>query len=193
MLMQDLFADLRPNMTRYTEIEEVNAALVELEEHDRIASSDKASSERHSDTEKPLSRSTSHTTEREGQSIDNGTEDNGVHDDLNDSQSDSGSEQINVEGRDDDEADEDNHDDGSESEDEDDDEDDAAVPASDDEDEIHVRQTVADVDPQAEASFDQELKAVLQARNCIICLLSSAYVCRFVTSFYIFMFYLLNF
>ncbi|KAI9082787.1 hypothetical protein K1719_035244 [Acacia pycnantha] len=159
--LQDLFADLRPNMTRYTSIEEVNAALVELEEHDHIASSDKANSEKHSDTEKPSSRSTSHTSARKGQSIDNGTEDNGVQDDLNDSESDSGSEVIDVEGHDDEELDEENHDDGGESEDEDDD-DDGAVPASDEEDEIHVRQTVAEVDPQEEASFDQELKAVVQ-------------------------------
>ncbi|PQQ18030.1 regulator of nonsense transcripts UPF2 [Prunus yedoensis var. nudiflora] len=33
--IQDLFAELRPNMTRYSSIDEVNAALVELEEHDR--------------------------------------------------------------------------------------------------------------------------------------------------------------
>ncbi|KAK4253960.1 hypothetical protein QN277_009402 [Acacia crassicarpa] len=159
--LQDLFADLRPNMTRYTSIEEVNAALVELEEHDHIASLDKANSEKHSDTEKPSSRSTSHTSARNGQSNDNGTEDNGVQDDLNDSESDSGSEVIDVEGHDDEELDEENHDDGCESEDEDDD-DDGAVPASDEEDEIHVRQTVAEVDPQEEASFDQELKAVVQ-------------------------------
>ncbi|XP_028804412.1 regulator of nonsense transcripts UPF2 isoform X2 [Neltuma alba] len=159
--LQDLFADLRPNMTRYTSIEEVNAALVELEEHDRISSSDKASSEKHSDTEKPSSRSTPHTTARNGQSIDNGTEDNGVQDDLNDSESDSGSDVLDVEGHDDEELDEENHEDGCESEDEDED-DDGAVPASDEEDEIHVRQAVADLDPREEASFDQELKAVVQ-------------------------------
>ncbi|KAF7803922.1 Regulator of nonsense transcripts UPF2 [Senna tora] len=112
--LQDLFADLRPNMTRYTSIEEVNAALVELEEHDRIVSADKANSEKHSDTEKPSSRTTS--VAGNGQSIDNGAEENGVQDDLNDSEN--------------------------------------------EEDEVHVRQTVAEVDPLEEASFEQELKAV---------------------------------
>lgn len=160
-------------MTRYASIEEVNAALVELEEHDRIISVDKASSEKHSDTEKPSSRAASRTAAGNGQSIDNSTEENGVQDDLNDSESDSGSDIIDVEGHDDEELDEENHDDGCESEDEDDD-DDGAVPASDEEDEVHVRQTVAEVDPLEEANFDQELKAVLQARNCIICLLSPA-------------------
>ncbi|KAJ1440027.1 hypothetical protein SESBI_02260 [Sesbania bispinosa] len=109
--LQDLFADLRPNMVRYTSVEEVNAALVELEEHDH-----KASSEKHSDTEKPLSRTTSTTVVGNGQSIDNGAEDNGVQDDVN-------------------------------------------------EDEVHVRQKVTEVDPLEEANFDQELKAVLQARE----------------------------
>lgn len=173
-------------MTRYTSIEEVNAALVELEEHDHIASLDKANSEKHSDTEKPSSRSTSHTSARNGQSIDNGTEDNGVQDDLNDSESDSGSEVIDVEGHDDEELDDENHDDGCESEDEDDD-DDGAVPASDEEDEIHVRQTVAEVDPQEEASFDQELKAVVQARNFIISSLSPAHFRIVVTSLFLFL------
>ncbi|QCE13682.1 regulator of nonsense transcripts 2 [Vigna unguiculata] len=60
--LQDLFADLRPNMVRYTSIEEVNTALVELEEHDRIVSADKASGEKHSDNEKPSSRTISTIT-----------------------------------------------------------------------------------------------------------------------------------
>ncbi|KAJ1437025.1 hypothetical protein SESBI_03863 [Sesbania bispinosa] len=109
--LQDLFADLRPNMVRYTSVEEVNAALVELEEHDH-----KASSQKHSDTEKPLSRTTSTTVVGNGQSTDNGAEENGVQDDVN-------------------------------------------------EDEVHVRQKVTEVDPLEEANFDQELKAVLQARE----------------------------
>ncbi|KAF5959498.1 hypothetical protein HYC85_000707 [Camellia sinensis] len=57
--LQDLFVDLRPKMTRYSSIEEVNAVLIELEEHERTVLTDKANSEKHSDTEKPPSRSTS--------------------------------------------------------------------------------------------------------------------------------------
>lgn len=165
-------------MTRYTSIEEVNAALVELEEHDRVVSADKTSSEKHSDTEKP-SRSTSHISAGNGQSIDNGTEENGRQDDLNDSESHSGSDIIDVEG--DEELDEENHDDGCESEDEDDEDDDGIVPASDEDDEVHVRQTVAEVDPLEEANFDQELKAVLQARHFLISLLSPPHFCIVVT------------
>ncbi|KAH1209856.1 Regulator of nonsense transcripts UPF2 [Glycine max] len=157
--LQDLFVDLRPNMVRYTSIEEVNAALVELEEHDRIVSADKVSSEKHSGTEKPLIRTTSTTAVvGNGQSIDNGTEENEVQDD-NDSETDSGSDTIDVEGHDE-ELDEENHDDGCETEDDDDDDDDGPGPASDEEDEVHVRQKVTEVDPLEEANFDQELKAV---------------------------------
>ncbi|KAG4957160.1 hypothetical protein JHK85_043540 [Glycine max] len=162
--LQDLFVDLRPNMVRYTSIEEVNAALVELEEHDRIVSADKVSSEKHSGTEKPLIRTTSTTAVvGNGQSIDNGTEENEVQDD-NDSETDSGSDTIDVEGHDE-ELDEENHDDGCETEDDDDDDDDGPGPASDEEDEVHVRQKVTEVDPLEEANFDQELKAVVQARE----------------------------
>jgi regulator of nonsense transcripts 2 len=95
-----------------------------------------------------------------GQNNDNGAEENGVQDNVNDGEHDSGSDVIDVEGHDDDELDEENHDDGCETEDDDEDED---GPASDDEDEVHVRQKVAEVDPLEEADFDQELKAVVQA------------------------------
>ncbi|GAU44189.1 hypothetical protein TSUD_373240 [Trifolium subterraneum] len=160
--LQDLFADLRPSMVRYTSVDEVNAALVELEEHDRIISADKASSEKHSHTDKPLSRTTSATMVGNGQNNDNGAEENGVQDNVNDGEHDSGSDVIDVEGHDDEELDEENHDDGCETEDDDEEED---GPASDDEDEVHVRQKVAAVDPLEEADFDQELKAVVQARE----------------------------
>lgn len=148
-------------MVRYASVDEVNAALVELEEHDRIVSTDKASSEKHSDTEKPLSRTTSTTTVGNRQNNDNGAEENGVQDDVNDGEHDSGSDVIDEEGHDDEELDEENHDDGCGSEDDEEDDD---VPASDDEDEVHVRQKVTEVDPLEEADFDQELKAVVQAR-----------------------------
>ncbi|WJX29255.1 Regulator of nonsense transcripts upf2 [Trifolium repens] len=157
--LQDLFADLRPSMVRYSSVDEVNAALVEIEEHDRIVSADKASSEKHSHTDKPLSRTNSTMMVGNGQNNDNGAEENGVQDNVNDGEHDSGSDVIDVEGHDDDELDEENHDDGCETEDDDEDED---GPASDDEDEVHVRQKVAEVDPLEEADFDQELKAVVQ-------------------------------
>ena len=160
---QDLFADLRPNMTRYSSIEEVNAALVELEEHDRTLSTDKTTSEKHSDTEKSLSRITSNSVSANGQNVVNGNENGSrVHDDLGDSESDSGSGTVDLEGQDEEELDEENHDEECDSVDDGDD-DDGGGPASDEDDEVHVRQKVVEVDPQEEASFDQELRALLQA------------------------------
>ncbi|KAH7537348.1 hypothetical protein FEM48_Zijuj03G0083000 [Ziziphus jujuba var. spinosa] len=162
--LQDLFAELRPNMTRYSSIEEVNAALVEFEEHEHTISSDKANSEKHSDSEVPSSRSTFKTISANGQSVVNGTEENGrVHHDLGDSDSDSGSGTVDPEGQDEEELDEENHDGGCDSEEEDDDDDGGGL-ASDEDDEVHVRPKVTEVDPQEEANFEQELRAVLQVR-----------------------------
>ncbi|KAM5558774.1 hypothetical protein ABKV19_020456 [Rosa sericea] len=152
--LQDLFAELRPNMTRYSSLEEVNAALVGLEEH-----SEKANNEKHSDTEKSSRRTTSNKMSVNEQSVVNGTEGNGVvHEDHRDSDSDSGSGTVDPD-RHEEELDEENHDDGSESEEDDDD---GGGPASDEEDEVHVRQKVAEVDPQEEADFELDLKAVMQ-------------------------------
>lgn len=159
--LQDLFADLRPKMTRYSSIEEVNAVLIELEEHERTVLTDKANSEKHSDTEKPPSRSTSGSVSVNGQNHENGIEGNGgVHEAMADSDSDSGSGTLDPEGHEDEEdLDEENHDDACDS---DDDYDDAGGPASDEDEEVHVRQKVTHMDPQEEAEFDKEFRALMQ-------------------------------
>ncbi|XP_058081432.1 regulator of nonsense transcripts UPF2 isoform X2 [Magnolia sinica] len=159
--IQDLFADLRPNMTRYSSIEEVNAALVELEEHERTASTEKINSEKNMDAESHKHSGQTPITHRaNGQGSANGIEENGVHEDV-DSESDSGSGSMNSEGHEDDgEYDDksDNHDDGCDSEDED-----GGGPIASDEDEdVQVRQKVVEVDPQEEADFDRELRALMQ-------------------------------
>lgn len=159
--LQDLFADLRPNMTRHSSIEEVNAALTELEEHERNVSTDKANTEKHSDTEKPSRRPTSNTISANGQSAVRGTEENGrLHEDIGDSDSDSGSGTIDPDGHDEEDLDEGNHDEECDNEDEDDDE--GGGPASDEDDEVHFRQKAAEVDPEELANFEQELRAVVQ-------------------------------
>lgn len=160
--LQDLFAVLRPNMTRYSSIEEVNAALIEIEEQDRSISSEKANSEKYSDSEKSPLRTTSSNTSVNGQNLANGIEENGdLHEDLPvESDSDSGSETIEQVGHDDDEElYEENPDDGSDSQD---DSDDGGGPGSDEDDEVHVRQKVAEVDPLEAADFDRELRALMQ-------------------------------
>ncbi|GMP22779.1 hypothetical protein CsSME_00000648 [Camellia sinensis var. sinensis] len=159
--LQDLFVDLRPKMTRYSSIEEVNAVLIELEEHERTVLTDKANSEKHSDTEKPPSRSTSGSVSVNGQNHENGIEGNGgVHEAMADSDSDSGSGTLDPEGHEDEEdLDEENHDDACDS---DDDYDDAGGPASDEDEEVRVRQKVTHMDPQEEAEFDKEFRALMQ-------------------------------
>ncbi|XP_022746549.1 regulator of nonsense transcripts UPF2-like isoform X4 [Durio zibethinus] len=158
--LQDLFAELRPNMIRYSSIDEVNAALVDLEEHEHSASTDKTSSDKHSDTEKPSSRTTANSVSADRSSILNGSEENGaVHEEIGDSDSESGSGTIELEGHDEDDLDEENHDDGSDTDEE---EEDDGGAASDEDDEVHVRQKVAGLDPQEVSNFDQELKAVVQ-------------------------------
>ena len=148
-------------MIRYSSIEEVNAALIELEENERAVSTDKVNSEKHYDAGKLSSRTTSCTISANGQSILNGNEENGSHEDIGGSDTDSGSGTIDQDGHDEEELDEENHDGGVDTEDEDDDGD---GPASEEEDEVHVRQKVAEVDPLEVASFEQELRAVMQAR-----------------------------
>ncbi|XP_052203853.1 regulator of nonsense transcripts UPF2 isoform X2 [Diospyros lotus] len=157
--LQDLFADLRPNMTRYASIEEVDTALIELEEHEHIVSTDKANSEKHSDTEKPSSRSAAGSVSVNGRSLANGVEENEVHEVMADSETDSGSGTVDPEGHDEDEdLDEENNGDV----DSEDDYDDTGGPASEEDEEVHVRQKVTEVDPQEEAEFDRELKALMQ-------------------------------
>ncbi|XP_010253476.1 PREDICTED: regulator of nonsense transcripts UPF2 isoform X2 [Nelumbo nucifera] len=165
--LQDLFADLRPNMTRYSSIEEVNAALVELEEHERAVPTDKANSEKHSDTEnrKAPGHTGSNTISENGQSPTNEIEENGRgHVDAGDSESDSGSDSIDREGHDDEEE---LYEDKSEVQDDgcdsDEDDDDGGAPgASDEDDEVQVRQKMVAVDPQEEADFDRELRSIMQ-------------------------------
>ncbi|GMG99374.1 hypothetical protein Nepgr_001214 [Nepenthes gracilis] len=156
--IQDIFADLRPNMTRHTTIEEVDVALADLEEHEH-----KANSEKQSDAEKPARKSTSQNNLASGWNLSNGTEENvGMHEDATGgSESDSGSGTIGPEGHDDeDDLDDENHDDGCASEDDDDDG--GGGPPSDEDEEFHFRQKITEVDPREEAEFDRELRALMQ-------------------------------
>ncbi|XP_056697064.1 regulator of nonsense transcripts UPF2 isoform X2 [Spinacia oleracea] len=153
--LQDLFADLRPNMSRHTSIEEVNDALAELEEHEG-----KVSSERHSENEK-RSSSISRNNLVNGQGLANGVDENGgAHEDIiGDSETDSDSGSIGAGGHDDDDdMYDENHDAGSEVEDDDDD----VGPASDEDGEIHVRQKASARVQKEESEFDRELKALMQ-------------------------------
>ncbi|KAL3835380.1 hypothetical protein ACJIZ3_010116 [Penstemon smallii] len=159
--LQDLFVELRPKMTRYSTFEEVNAALIELDEHERRVS-EKAQSEKYSDSEKPPSRTNSGNLSVNGQSLLNGIKENGESREEvgGETDSDSGSGTIeHIIDHDDDESDGENQDEAAESEN---DYDDGGDQASDEDDEVHVRQKTAEVDPQEMADFDREMRALMQ-------------------------------
>lgn len=157
--IQDLFADLRPNMIRYSSIDELNSALAELEEHERAASVEKPESERHSDNESQKKQP--HDAASNGKGSANGAEGNGKdHGEGADSESysDSGS----IDGHEDEEdvLSEEKSNDASENEG--DDEDDGMHVGSDEDEGVGVRQKIVQVDPKEQEDFDRELKALLQ-------------------------------
>ncbi|XP_076913887.1 regulator of nonsense transcripts UPF2-like [Bidens hawaiensis] len=150
--LQDLFADLRPNMTRYLTIEEVDAALVQLEENERTVLTEKVSSEK----DKPTVLTTaSGSSSVNGQVVANGIEENGGGHEEGNGGYDSASQGSTM--------DPDGNDDEDELDDEAcDSEDDYGGQASDEDDEFHVRQKVMVVDPEEEADFDREFRALMQ-------------------------------
>ncbi|XP_051119290.1 regulator of nonsense transcripts UPF2 isoform X2 [Andrographis paniculata] len=156
--LQDLFVELRPNMTRYSSFEEVSAALIELEELERRVTTEKIHNEKYSDSEKPPARTSSGAAMANGKNLANGIDENGaVHEEVGETDSDSGSGTFEHSEHEDEETDGENQDEG-ESEDDYDD----RVDQGSDEDEVHVRQKVAEVDPVEEADFDREFRALMQ-------------------------------
>ncbi|EPS68456.1 hypothetical protein M569_06311, partial [Genlisea aurea] len=136
--LQDLFVLLRPKMIRYSSVEEVNAALVELEELESVERVHVDGSERSVKSAVPVAAN----GESHGAAI-----------------SDSDTESDATERIDDEESEGENPDEGgSESEEDYDDGD----PVSDEDDEVHVSQKVPQVDPQEAADFDRELRALMQ-------------------------------
>lgn len=149
-------------MTRYSSIEEVNAALVALEEHELTALTEKTNNEKHLDSEKDPSRTSSGRISTNGQKLANGVEANGeAHEEVGeDTDTDSGSGTIDPDIQDyEEELDEENHDDTRDTED---DYSDGGDHASDEDDEVRVRQKVTKVDPLEEAEFDKEFRALMQ-------------------------------
>jgi regulator of nonsense transcripts 2 len=157
--LKDLFGELRPNMSRYLSIEELVAALVELEENERSAPVEKVENERHSDNESHKRQARDAGPSVNGGSAANGIEENGKDHEIADSESysDSGS----IDGREDEDIlSEDKSNDGSDNEG--DDEDDGIPVGSDEDENVEVRQKVMKVDPKEQEDFDRELKALLQ-------------------------------
>lgn len=158
--IQDMFAELRPSMTRYSSMEDVNTALDELEEHERTAVYEKSSNDKHSDNESQTSQATKPSHTVNGRSTVNGVEENGRgHEEAADSESYSESGSIDRELEE--ELFEDKSDDGSDGGDEHD-EDDGGHIGSDEDESIRVRQKLVRVDPKEEEDFDRELRALMQ-------------------------------
>lgn len=178
--LQDLFAKLRPKMTRYTSFEEVTAAIMDLEEQE--LKYNKAKSGMAGNTvEEPATRGDiSHggiTSSTNGASqfreVDQKNESrNGEMQKQNDDgiirerESDSDSVSSDGDGRQDEEDDLDDdkyheHEDEGEEEEEEDGRGDAS--GSDEEDQVKVKQKKAtEIDPAEEAEFERELRAVMQ-------------------------------
>ncbi|KAK1293378.1 Regulator of nonsense transcripts UPF2 [Acorus calamus] len=157
--IQDLFAELRPNMTRYSSIDDVNVALVELDEHEHTISTEKTSNDKHSDNEPQKdSGQISSTISTNGRTSANGVSDNGrAHEDADSERSYSDSGSIFQEGQDDEEEASENHE-----SDTDDDENEGGMIGSDDDESVSFKQKKQEVDPKEVEDFDRELRALMQ-------------------------------
>uniref|UniRef100_A0ACD5UDH1 Uncharacterized protein n=1 Tax=Avena sativa TaxID=4498 RepID=A0ACD5UDH1_AVESA len=142
--VQDMFAELRPNMTRYSSIELLASALVELEENEKTKQSESAAFD-------ASCKSSANRPDKNGRH----------HEEAVDSESYSGSGSIPRDGHEDrDSLYEEKSDDGSENGVDSADEDTPA--GSDEEENVKVRRKVVKIDPKEQEDFDRELKALLQ-------------------------------
>lgn len=172
--LQDLFAELRPKMARYSTLEEASLAIMDLEEQELNMNSEKAKGGRYQNVEDSVGglahASTSVLNNGIGQSgqkpvngMTRGENGMGLHDVQTETDTESGSMEADGQ-EEEEELDEDNypdHDD--EGEEEDDEEEAGESQVSEEEDHVKVKQKKAmEIDPVEEAEFERELRAVLQ-------------------------------
>uniref|UniRef100_A0A0A9CYX7 MIF4G domain-containing protein n=1 Tax=Arundo donax TaxID=35708 RepID=A0A0A9CYX7_ARUDO len=160
--VQDMFAELRPNMTRHSSIEELNDALVELEENEHVASPDKGGNERQADSESRPKQSESAPFDAHSNRSEIRPEKNGRDfEEVADSASSSDSRSRYRDGHEDEEdfLYEERPDDRPENEDHREDTD--TPVGSDEEESVGIRQKVVHVDPKEQEDFDRELKVIL--------------------------------
>ncbi|KAL4187983.1 hypothetical protein AMTRI_Chr09g41880 [Amborella trichopoda] len=157
--IQDLFADLRPNMLRYSSMEEVSAALAESEDQEPSSSDKPGNTERLSDTESHRANKPPHPTNRNGQATvaNGGLEENGRAADS-ETESDSGSATGGPDAYEEDSGRGEHG--GSDEEDNEDDEGGVHM-GLEEEEEVRVRSKTK-VDPVEEADFERELRALVQ-------------------------------
>ncbi|MCO5571736.1 hypothetical protein L7F22_025484 [Adiantum nelumboides] len=169
--LQDLFAKLRPKMARFASFEEVNLAISDIEEQE--LNLEKAKLDIHHNYQDPVSGEAARgaigvpngSNQPDQKSVmangsllgQNGV---GVHDGEGDTDSESGRSTEND--GEEEEVDEDiEHDD--DGEDDEDDEEAGDLSGSDEELQVKVRQKkVMEIDPEEEAEFERELRAVMQ-------------------------------
>ncbi|GLJ39978.1 hypothetical protein SUGI_0817920 [Cryptomeria japonica] len=162
--LQDLFAELRPKMIRYSSLEEADAVITELEEQEWNGAPEKTGGERHSDTEGGKTALNSARVAVNGQMAMNGTEENGMGIDDGESGIETESSSLEPDGHEDEEeSDEDKSADHDDELDDENEEDDGGEHVPSEEEDVQVRQKkLMEVDPEEEADFERELRAVMQ-------------------------------
>ncbi|TVU15168.1 hypothetical protein EJB05_38675 [Eragrostis curvula] len=149
--VQDMFAELRPNMTRYSSIEELNDAQVKFEENECVVTAEKGGNERHADSKSRLKQSENAAFDANGKRLVNRPDENGRDNEgAADSESSSDNKSRYRDGL---EHEEEFLCEGSSSD---------STIDSDEEGRVQVRQKVVRVDPKEQEDFDRELKALLQ-------------------------------
>ncbi|XP_024530355.1 regulator of nonsense transcripts UPF2 [Selaginella moellendorffii] len=149
--LQDLFADLRPKMTRYATFEEANQALLEMEERENMMM-EKAANGKYLEMEVPFSAEPSQVVGNGGNGL---RRENGVDEGESLSETESGSMDGHEEEEDDVERDEEGEEEEEEAELEH-----AAV--SEEDDHVKLRCKSKEVDPLEDADFEKELRALMQ-------------------------------
>ncbi|KAJ7557891.1 hypothetical protein O6H91_04G014000 [Diphasiastrum complanatum] len=166
--LQDLFADLRPKMVRYSSFEEVNQAILELEEKEQSMGSEKTSNGKYDTQTAKLSvgNGTGLIEQREaGNESINLPRENGVGLDEGESEIETESGSMDADGQEEDEElDEDKYvehdDDGDDDVEEEETEE---VMGSEEEEHVKVKQKEKmQIDPVEEAEFEKEFRALMQ-------------------------------
>eukprot|EP00249_Psilotum_nudum_P018824 c26978_g1_i1 orf=54-3764(+) len=171
--LQDLFAELRPKMVRYSAFEEANIAILELEDQESCLGFEKPPSGRHQDMQESMEGSihatgSSHVNgvnQAEHGQVSNGilvSRENGVHDD-GESETDTESGSMEPDGQEEEEELDEDQEHEDEADEEEDEEERGDSEGSEEEDHVKVKQKkVIEVDPAEEAEFERELRTVMQ-------------------------------
>uniref|UniRef100_A0A0E0KSY0 MIF4G domain-containing protein n=1 Tax=Oryza punctata TaxID=4537 RepID=A0A0E0KSY0_ORYPU len=155
---KDLFAHLGSNMTRYSSMEELSVALIELEANKYVASAEKCGSDWHPGSKEQMKQSDYVSFDANRKSLRDRTDENGKDNEEAGSESYS-SGSIYQDGHEDTDFPSEGRSNGRPEED---DNGDDNMPVGSDEEIVHVKKEAAQVDPNEQEDFDRGLKALLQ-------------------------------